>query len=100
MLAAIYEHMSERDQAAEMYARIVEIDPDDTEAWEHLGTWRSLQGNAEAAVEAYSRALGTDPQRYTASFSLAETYLELERYQEELTVYQGLVAAALQRLAD
>ena len=91
MLAAIYEQMGERDQAAEMYARIVEMDPDDAEAWEHLGTWRSLQENKEAAIEAYSRALALDPQRTTASFSLAETYLEAERYDDALPLYQSLV---------
>src|SRR5260370_132997 len=94
MLAAIYEQMGERDQAAEMYTRIVEIDPDDVEAWEHLGNWRSLQEKHTEAINAYARALTLDPQRYTTSFSLAETYLEVERYDEALAVYQGLVEAA------
>jgi len=37
-MAAVYEAIGEPDQAAEIYARIVTIAPDDAEAWEHLGT--------------------------------------------------------------
>jgi superkiller protein 3 len=83
--------MGERDQAADTYAAIVELDPDDAEAWEHLGTWRSLQGDSEAAIHAYARSVELDSSRITARFSLAEAYLETDRYDEALAVYQGLV---------
>ncbi len=94
MLVVIYEQMGDRDQASEMYARIVEIDAGDVEAWEHLGNWRSLQGKHTEAIDAYVHSLSLDPQRYTVSFGLAETYLEVERYDEALGVYQELVEDA------
>src|SRR3989442_14111739 len=46
-LASVYEAIGDSDQAAEAYAHIVTMAPDDADAWEHLGTWRSLQGNNE-----------------------------------------------------
>src|SRR5438067_12401486 len=91
MLAAVYEQMGERDQAAETYSRIVELSPNDADAWEHLGTWRALQGNTNDAIAAYNRSLELDPDRITARFSLAETYLEAERFEEAMNAYQALV---------
>src|SRR5207302_1414003 len=65
--------------------------PDDADAWEHLGTWRALQGNTDEAIDAYKHSIQLDPNRITARFSLAETYLEAERYEEAMQVYQSLV---------
>lgn len=90
-LALIYEAMGERDQAAETYEHIVEIAPDDAEAWEHLGSWRSLQSNGQGAITAYARSVQLEPTRYTARFSLAEAYLEEELYEEARQVYQSLI---------
>ena len=96
MLVAIYKQMGERDQVAEMYVQIVAMDPDDAEAWEDLGFWRSLQEQKDVAIDAYSHALTLDPQRTTASFGLAETYLEAERYDDALPIYQNLVDSTVQ----
>src|SRR5260370_30469687 len=91
MLASVYEEMGERDKAANTYAHIVEMSPDDAEAWEHLGTWRSLQGQSAEAIRAYERAVELDPGRYTAHFSLADVYLEAERFDEARRIYHDLI---------
>src|SRR5258708_31751203 len=39
------------------------------------------------------RSVQLDPSRYTARFSLAEAYLELERYDDAVNAYQALVKA-------
>ena len=80
MLAAVYEQMGERDLAADTYTSIVAISPDDAEAWEHLGTWRAFKVIPTRQLMLTSIQLQFDPNRITARFSLAETYLEAERY--------------------
>jgi tetratricopeptide (TPR) repeat protein len=93
-LASVYEAMGDPDQSAETYARIITMAPDDADAWEHLGTWRSLQGNSEEAIRAYEQAVQLDPTRYSSRFSLAEAYLENERYNDAVDTYQALVEAS------
>ena len=83
--------MGDRDQAAETYEHLVEIAPEDAEAWEHLGTWRSLQGNTQGTIDAYARSVQIEPARYTARFSLAEAYLDDEHYEDARQVYQSLI---------
>jgi tetratricopeptide (TPR) repeat protein len=90
-LASVYQAIGDPGQAAEIYARIVTLSPDDADAWEHLGTWRSLEGNREEAIQAYEQSVQLDPTRYTARFSLAEAYLEAERYEDAINAYQALI---------
>ncbi len=86
--------MGDPEQAGDAYEHIVSKAPDDADAWEHLGTWRSLQGNTEEAISAYERSILLDPTRYTARFSLAEAYLENERYDDAVNAYQALSDAS------
>ena len=90
-MAAVYEAIGEPDQAAEIYARIVTIAPDDAEAWEHLGTWRLTQGNTDEGIAAFEQAVQVNPTHFAARFSLAEAYLEAERYEEAVRAYQEII---------
>jgi tetratricopeptide (TPR) repeat protein len=93
-LASVYQAIGDPDQAAETYAHIVTMSPDDADAWEHLGTWRSLQRNSQEAIHAYEQSVQLDSTRYTARFSLAEAYLESERYDDAVNAYQALINAS------
>ena len=91
MLAAVYEQMSDEDQAAETYARIVSLEPEDAKVWEHLGTWRSLQERNDDAIDAYARAIEIYLQPVTARFSLAESYLEVIATMKRSLSIRGLL---------
>src|SRR5207247_5990550 len=92
-LASVYQAIGDPGQTAEIYARIVMLSPNDADAWEHLGTWRSLEGNREEAIQAYEQSVQLNPTRYTARFSLAEAYLETERYDDAINAYLALIDA-------
>src|SRR5260370_35097896 len=83
-LAAVYEAMGDPDQAGDAYERIVSMAPDDAEAWEHLGTWRSLQAETEEAIRAYDQPVRLDPSPHTPRFSLPLAYLDLNRYRDSV----------------
>ncbi len=51
----VYESMAQPDDAADAWQRVVELSPDDAEAWEHLGTWREEQEQLDEAIEAYQQ---------------------------------------------
>ncbi|WP_083814568.1 tetratricopeptide repeat protein [Ktedonobacter racemifer] len=100
MLAAVYEQMGDAEQAAEIYQRIANQYPEDPDAWEKLGFWRSLQDRTNEAIVAYERAVELDAQRTTARFSLAEAYLEADRYADALPIYQNMVDTGKGLLQD
>ena len=61
------------------------------EAWEHLGTWRLTQGNTDEGIAAFEQAVQVNPTHFAARFSLAEAYLEAERYEEAVRAYQEII---------
>src|SRR5436305_513583 len=56
-LASVYQAIGDPIQAAETYARIVTLSLEDADAREHLGTWRSSDGNREEAMQAYEQSV-------------------------------------------
>src|SRR5579885_443682 len=49
-LAEVYEAMDDAAQAIASWSKVVELEPDNTEAWEHLGTWQTSEGHLSEAI--------------------------------------------------
>jgi superkiller protein 3 len=89
--AIVYESLDHPDEAADAWARVVELAPTDAEAWEHLGTWREEQGRLDEAITAYRKAVELSPDTPSLRFSLAELLREDEKYDESIATYRDLV---------
>lgn len=72
------------DEAAEQFARTLELDPRDTESLDRLAFLRFNAGRYQEAIEHYRALLGVDPADATAHSNLGIALLNLERYEEAI----------------
>ena len=87
----VYESMARVDEAADAWQHVVQLTPDDAEAWEHLGAWREEQGLSDEAIDAYRKAADLTPESSGLRFSLAEALRDAEHYDEAIDAFRGLV---------
>ena len=92
------------EEAAERFARTLELDPRNTEALDRLAFLRFNAGNYDEAIGYYRALLDVDPADATAHSNLGVALLNLERYEEaarslerslELDPEQAIARAAL-----
>ena len=69
-------------EAAERFARTLELDPRNTEALDRLAFLRFNAGNYDEAIGYYRALLDVDPADATAHSNLGVALLNLERYEE------------------
>ncbi len=81
-LANVLYSLGQYARSGERYRQVVELDPDFWEAWNNLGTVLSYEGDNEAAVAAYDRALALNPRYADAHYNLADTLEDLDRLAE------------------
>lgn len=63
-------------------------------AWENLGNLAVLDGDYEAALTWYERALSIDPEAAQARLQIAQAHYELGRYDEAARIYGELADSA------
>ena len=77
MRAAVeLEHAGRIDEAAELYSRILEANPDSVRAWVNLGNVEAGRGRPPDAERAYRRALSVSPHHTDALNNLAWLLLQ------------------------
>jgi tetratricopeptide (TPR) repeat protein len=74
-LGAAYEAANRQDDAAKQYQSVVNLTPENTEAWVALGNVEFKLGKFALAESAYRRALNVSPDHVGAQNNLAYTYL-------------------------
>jgi tetratricopeptide (TPR) repeat protein len=75
-LAAVYEQTSRVPLAMETYRRILEIKPDDEQAWFLLGMQQEASGDLEKALRSYQSAIALDPRFPQARLALGIALLK------------------------
>jgi hypothetical protein len=70
-LAQLLDRLGQEQPAAEIYSRILQLDPSHTAAAVNLGTWRIRNGNPKDAIALWLRALASDPSLIGARLNLA-----------------------------
>ncbi len=79
VIARDYPSLSLADRAGEDFARAAELDPGDPEVWFSWGAWLEKQGEPDAAIEKYDRALALDAGFVPAHSRRSECHLSTGR---------------------
>jgi tetratricopeptide (TPR) repeat protein len=82
---------SSPDEAREMYARALELDPDHADALVNLGRLFHEDGAFEEAREHYERALGVNRTHATAAFNLGVVLEDLEQTESAADAYRKAI---------
>lgn len=76
----------DQQAAADLYSKVVAIDPTASEAWSALAAIRTAQGDAPGAAEAWRNALATDPSNTRALEQLGLAALRRGDLSDALTL--------------
>ncbi|MBQ4378979.1 MAG: tetratricopeptide repeat protein [Treponema sp.] len=92
-LGFTYRQMGNYDDAINCFEEVVEENPSDVLANNHLGAVYALQGKHTKAIEAYHRGLKYDSNHPILQFNIAKSYAEIGETQKALTFYEGALRA-------
>ena len=92
-LAGALASLGQLDEAAEHYAKSVDIKPDYAEAWYNLANMERLRGDKEAAALKFRRAVEAAPEFADAHSGLGTQLMELGRIDEAEKAYRHGVDA-------
>ncbi|HEX5734504.1 MAG TPA: tetratricopeptide repeat protein [Blastocatellia bacterium] len=85
---ASYYNRGEYEKAIVAYKRAIEINPDSTEVYYHLGMAYSSLGKYKEAVEAYTRAIRIRPDYAAAYYNLGHAYSNLDRHDKAIKAFR------------
>lgn len=85
---ASYYNRGEYEKAIVAYKRAIEINPDSTEVYFHLGMAYSSLGKYKEAVEAYTRAVRIKPDYAAAHYNLGHAYSNLNRHDKAIKAFR------------
>lgn len=92
-LGFTYRQMGNYDGAIKCFEEVVEDNPSDVLANNHLGAIYALQGNHTQAIEAYNRGLKYDPNHPILQFNIAKSYAEIGEISKAQSFYEGALRA-------
>ncbi|MBQ8681039.1 MAG: tetratricopeptide repeat protein [Treponema sp.] len=92
-LGFTYRQMGNYEDAINCFEEVVEENPSDVLANNHLGAIYALQGNHIKAIEAYQRGLKYDSNHPILQFNIAKSYAEIGENQKALSFYEGALRA-------
>ena len=92
-LGFTYRQMGNYDDAIHCFEEVVEENPSDVLANNHLGAIYALQGKHYQAIEAYNRGLKFDANHPILQFNIAKSYAEIGERQKALSFYEGALRA-------
>ncbi len=91
LLGRILMEMNRPGEAAQAFAGVTELFPDDTESHARLGAALQAAGRAAEAARAYDRALALDPEEPVALCGRAEMAALEGRVEEARRVYRAVI---------
>ena len=86
-----YSRLGQSERAAECYAELVRLEPDNMLGWNLLAQSQRATGQTQRAVQTLSNALLIRQDSAATWFLLGESYTELGRYQPAEKAYQQAV---------
>ena len=92
-LGFTYRQMGNYDDAINCFEEVVEENPSDVLANNHLGAIYALKGKHIKAIEAYQRGLKFDSNHPILQFNLAKSYAEIGENTKALSFYEGALRA-------
>ena len=92
-LGFTYRQMGNLDDAINCFEEVVEENPSDVLANNHLGAIYALKEKHTKAIEAYNRGLKYDPNHPILQFNIAKSYAEIGETQKALSFYEGALRA-------
>ena len=92
-LGFTYRLMEKFDDAIKCFEEVVEENPSDVLANNHLGAIYALQGNHTKAIEAYNRGLKFDANHPILQFNIAKSYAEIGDKTKALNFFEGALRA-------
>ena len=81
----------EDQKALEFFKEAIATDPENTRAWNGLGSCHVGLNNPEAAIKAYRQAIKTNPTDETLYFILGDYYVKLEQHQEAIDAFREVI---------
>ena len=79
-------------QAEAVYRRIIQLEPNNAKAYNHLGTaLYYIQGKLEEAIAAYRQAIQIDPQYAAAYTNLGNALTNQEKLEEAIAAYRQAI---------
>jgi tetratricopeptide (TPR) repeat protein len=69
------------------FSRAIEINPEFSDAYYHLGTSELRAGNAQAAIKAFIQLIQLEPQNQKAILAAADIYRDLQLNEDALALY-------------
>ena len=94
LATALAHHQAGRLADAERIGRqILAAEPRHADAWNLLGALYGSRGDFDAAIDAFCRAIGSDPKEPSYHCNLASVYLSLERPHDAVASYRHAIQA-------
>ena len=88
---ALYAGAKNYKEAIDALEKAVQLSPNDSWAWYHIGKLRESQGNNEEAERAYRRATEFDPTDASGWMGLGSILHDLGRYSESEEAYKAAI---------
>lgn len=88
-----YRQMGNNDEAIHCFENVIEQNPKDVLAYNHLGAIHALQGDQSKAIEIYLRGLQFDPNHPILHFNIARSYAETGETKKALSHYEAALRA-------
>lgn len=92
-LGFTYRQMGNNEEAIHCFENVIEQNPKDVLAYNHLGAIHALQGDQNKAIEAYQRGLQFDPNHPILHFNIARSYAEIGDTNKALSHYEAALRA-------
>lgn len=92
-LGFTYRQMGNNEEAINCFENVIEQNPKDVLAYNHLGAIHALQGDQNKAIEAYQRGLKFDPNHPILHFNIARSYAEIGETDKALSHYEAALRA-------
>lgn len=92
-LGFTYRQMGNFDGAIKCFEEVVDENPSDVLANNHLGAIYALQGKHMQAIEAYNRGLKYDANHPILQFNIAKSYAEIGEVAKARSFYEGALRA-------
>ena len=77
------------DRAENLFTKLIEINPDFTEAWNKRATLRFMAWDFEGSLKDVEKVLALEPRHFGALSGQALNYIELNQYEKAIQSYKA-----------
>ena len=74
--------LADYEEAAKAFDRAIELDPNDTEAWNNRGIVLSILKRNKEAIQSFEKATSIDPRNAEAWYNRGMVFCSTERYED------------------